>query len=362
MSEERRQTTTARLRRLIKDILSLRQRLAAAENAISNLAEAQTRLLASAKQQTRALDHAKRRSEKLVRDLEAKMRFIVAINNGEQVNSRFQQLGYSEPQFFINKNELSIYSQNGEDGALLAIFKVIGSPYRTFIEISPGNGIECNCANLAINFHWSGLMIDSDERNMATARAFYEAMLRTSAKNVTLQAATVSAENINELILMGGFSGEVDLLSIDVDGNDFWLWQAVKVVSPRVVVCEFNRSLGDSALTIPYDPHFRRGTNGPKQYYGASLRALCHLGQKLGYSLVGRERSGVNAFFVRKDLLKEPLREADPDLVLQDPMYRFTINQTAPALFQDLPWIEIGPEGEPRPLSASQLAHQTDQT
>jgi hypothetical protein len=115
----------------------------------------------------------------------------------------------------------------------------------------------------------------------------------------------VTRENINDLVSSHGFAGEIDLLSIDIDGIDYWVWEQLTSCRPRVVIVEYNPFLGaDRSVTIPYDPEFdRHRFDVPRfAYYGASLRALVKLGARKGYRLVLVEPRGVNAFFVREDL------------------------------------------------------------
>jgi hypothetical protein len=112
----------------------------------------------------------------------------------------------------------------------------------------------------------------------------------------------VTRENVNDLLAQGRLEGEIDLLSIDIDGNDIWIWEAVERVSARIVVMEFNQLYGiEDALATPYDPKFDRH-DFKSLYYGASLPAMVNMGRKLGYRLVAVEPRGVNAFFLRSDV------------------------------------------------------------
>jgi hypothetical protein len=115
----------------------------------------------------------------------------------------------------------------------------------------------------------------------------------------------ITAENINQIIIDNGFSGPLGILSIDIDGNDYWVWEAINCVEPAIVVCEYNHRYGPTrSVTVPYNPSFDRfKVLSPPLYFGASLKALVRLGKKKGYSLVGCGQNGVNAFFVRHDLL-----------------------------------------------------------
>ncbi len=212
----------------------------------------------------------------------------------------------------IRDVEFRTFSQNGEDGVLLYIFSLIGTTNRKVVEICAGNGVECNAANLVITHGWRGLLVDGEERNVQFARVVYGALQDTFIRPPTIVQSWVTAENVNDLISGHSFAGEIDLLSIDIDGIDYWLWKAITVVQPRVVVIEYNGIHGpDLAVTVPYDPHFVLDTSQTPYYCGASLAALVKLGRSLGYRFVGTPRSQVNAVFVRADLGADLLPEVD---------------------------------------------------
>jgi hypothetical protein len=165
--------------------------------------------------------------------------------------------------------------------------------------------VECNSNNLALGFGWSGLLLDWDELNVAKARRFLGASLGHNAQRVEVRQELVTPENINALVREAmGDSAELDLLSIDVDGNDYWIWAAVEGSPARVVVVEYNSTFGpERAVTVQFDREFDRNAKHPSGYYhGASLEALRRLGTSRGYQLVGCDSAGVNAFFVRADL------------------------------------------------------------
>jgi len=212
----------------------------------------------------------------------------------------------------INKFEVKVFSQNGEDGILLYIFSKIGATNRYFVEFGCGDGIECNTANLSINFGWHGLLMDCDDRNVAIAKHYYQDRLGTRSPDVQVIKVQVTKENINKVLSDNLSVGEnIDLLSIDIDGNDFWVWKAITAINPRVVVIEYNASMGyDKSLTVKYDPNFDRVKKHPSGFYhGASLAALTKLAKSKGYILVGCDSTGINAFFVRKDATHARLSE-----------------------------------------------------
>lgn len=211
----------------------------------------------------------------------------------------------------IRDAEFKVYSKHGNDGILAYIFSKIGTTHHTFVEMGVEDGRECNTTNLSLNLGWSGLMIDANREWIESARAFFKEKLGSRADNVKMKAGFVTAENINQLIADEGVNGEIDLLSIDIDSNDYWVWHAINVVNPRVVVVEYNASMGLEPVTIKYDPDFHyQGTHQKYSlYYGASLSALAKLGKEKGYILVGCDLHGHDAFFVRNDAAKGKLIE-----------------------------------------------------
>lgn len=185
----------------------------------------------------------------------------------------------------LERCERKVYSQNGEDGILEAVFAAIGTTNRYFVEFGCGDATECNTAFL-IEQGWQGLLMDPEgiSRN----------------PKAVIQKEFITAENINQLLRTYEVPQEFDLLSIDIDGNDYWVWQAISH-RPRVVVIEYNASVPPGERkAIAYEPSFR--WNG-SDYCGASLLALKELGEQKGYTLIYCESHGVNAFFIAKEAL-----------------------------------------------------------
>ncbi len=173
------------------------------------------------------------------------------------------------------------FSQNGEDGILEKILETIGTTNKYFVEIGVGNGDECNTRLLRKN-GWAGLMLDRDHFN----------------PNVGIYRESVDAENVNSLFIKYRVPTEFDVLSIDIDGNDYWIWKALRYEA-RVVIIEWNCSISPfRALAIPYSPNFAWDSTA---YYGASILALKKLGERKGMMLVAADRRATNLFFVRQD-------------------------------------------------------------
>jgi hypothetical protein len=210
------------------------------------------------------------------------------------------------------------HSQFEEDGILLFLFAVIGTTNKTAVEICAGKGIECMTANLILNHGWWGHLFDGDQRNVEAGTRFFRDSLDTFIYPPRFTHAWVTAENVNQIIRSSGVEGDIDLLSLDIDGMDYWVWRAIDCIAPRVVVCETHSIIGpDDALTVPYDPDFKITI---PDYHSASLAAMTALASQKGYRLVGTHRYGFNAFFVRRDIADDLLPAVAPSQCLNNPL------------------------------------------
>lgn len=187
----------------------------------------------------------------------------------------------------LSEHEFKKYSQNGEDGVIKKIFDCVGFTSRYYVEFGTESGVECNTRCLREN-GWKGLLMDGEHYN----------------PEIGLYKEFITAENINHLFEKYSVPTEFDLLSIDIDFNDFYIWHEIsKKYRPRVVVIEYNAThFPNEDKIVEYNPHGRwDGTN----YFGASMLALYRLGQFHGYSLVYADAQGVNLFFIRNDVIAE---------------------------------------------------------
>ena len=239
------------------------------------------------------------------------IKFLNSIVNFVLQKSFLEVLNVTKPilldkknNFNINKFGIKIYSQNNEDGIILYIFKHIGIKTKKFVEIGVENGTECNTTNLLKNFNWKGIQIEGSKKLYNDAKIQLKKILERKKNNLKLLNIFVTKKNINQ-ILKKNCGKEIDLLSIDVDGNDFWIWKAINCVKPRLVIIEYNSFFGSNiSAAIKYNSKFSWDHRNNKSYYGASLKALEKLGKQKKYILVGVDKNGVNAFFVRNDLAK----------------------------------------------------------
>lgn len=197
--------------------------------------------------------------------------------------------------------EFRVFSQWGEDGIIQYLVNHVPIESKVFVEFGVENYTESNTRFLVINNQWSGLVMDGCGENIA----FIKQDPIYWGYNIKAEQAFVTKDNINDLILRNGIRGDIGILSVDIDGNDYWVWEAITCISPRIVICEYNSLFGPTAkVTTPYDPAFVRGAaHFSKVYYGASIAALSDLALRKGYSLVAGNSAGNNVFFVRNDLL-----------------------------------------------------------
>jgi len=190
-----------------------------------------------------------------------------------------------------------VYSQNDEDGIIQEIFKRIGTTNRTFVEFGVETGVETNTTKLLLE-GWRGLWIEAASTQVAEIRNIFAHKI--AAGSLKVRESLVTVANINGLIAEAGVGGEIDLLSVDIDYNDYWVWKAITSINPRAVIVEYNAALRPPmSLVVPYDPS---GSWDGSNFFGASLEAFVKLGRDKGYRIVGCNFSGSNAFFVRSDL------------------------------------------------------------
>jgi hypothetical protein len=202
----------------------------------------------------------------------------------------------------LSRYEFKVWSQNGEDGIIAEIFRRVGTTNRYFVEFGASDGSENNSA-LLVRQGWSGLWMDADTKAVKRVKESYRSEI--DAERLTVLETFITAENIEDLFRQTRVPVEMDLLSIDIDRNDYYVWEKITHYRPRVVVIEYNSVVPPTmSWVVPYDPKaFGFAKFGDLPHNGASLKALEELGAKKGYSLVGCDLCGVNAFFVRNDLL-----------------------------------------------------------
>ena len=207
----------------------------------------------------------------------------------------------------LAETEFKVFSQFGGDGIIQYLTRHLEMRHRTFVEFGVEDYMESNTRFLLQNDNWSGFVMDGSGESMDRLR---QAPLFWK-HDLTAVAAFVTRENIRQLIAdhTRDWKG-LDLLHIDLDGNDYWIWEALEVAA-SIVIVEYNSAFGaERALTIPYAADFRRAdAHFSHLYWGCSLKALHRLAQAKGYAFIGCNSAGNNAYFVRRDLLNDAVAE-----------------------------------------------------
>ena len=211
-----------------------------------------------------------------------------------------------------------VFSQFEEDGKLLFIFSVLGMKRKTFVEIGSDDGVNSNSANLYFNFAWQGLFLDQNPKSIKRGIKFFNKYPHPHFFKPKFVCSKVTRENVNELIEGAGYSGEIGLLSIDIDGNDYWIWDAIKIIDPQVVIIETHNEFGLNNIVVPYDPEYSYPGKHPL-YHGASPVAMNKLAKKKGYRLVGSNDMGFNFIFLKNGLADKEIPEVSVDSVLTHP-------------------------------------------
>jgi hypothetical protein len=196
-----------------------------------------------------------------------------------------------------------------------------------FFEFGSDDGINSNSANLHFNHDWTGLFIDANPKAIERGRYFFKKHGNKRVIAPVFIESLITRENINQLILSGGLNGEIGLMSIDIDGNDYWVWEAINVISPQVVIIETHNEFGLNDIVVPYDANYVYPGKHP-DYHGASPVAMTNLAKSKGYRLVGCNELGFNFIFVKNGLAPE-LPEVTVGSVLTHPS-----NKEAQAKFE----------------------------
>lgn len=239
------------------------------------------------------------------------------------------------------------HRRNSQSDEAIVLGRIVDAvnPPKVFVEFG-FSGWEFNCIRLAEDRSWRGLLIDGDGYNAKVARTIFHRGI--DAKQMWLTLETLQA--VDDYAK----GGELGVLSIDVDGNDYWFLKRLIGLRPAVIAVEVNVSMGLRPLAVPYDPAFDRTKKHPSwEYYGGSLTAMHHLCRQHGYSLVDMSGNGVNAFFVRDDLMPSTLRSLSPQEARRPKIY--PDGSTAPTerfweAIKGMPYVDVT-TGQPARLA-----------
>jgi hypothetical protein len=199
--------------------------------------------------------------------------------------------------------EFSAFSQWGDDGIIQYLIHHIPALVPKFIEFGVSNYLEANTRFLLLNDNWQGLIFDGSDANIQ----FIKNDTLSWRYDLNCESLFVTKSNINEAITKHGFNGELGILHIDIDGNDYWIWECLTAVNPQIVIMEYNSVFGNKgAISVPYkDDFFVTDAHYSNLFFGASLKAMDYLANKKGYKFIGTNTAGNNAYFLRNDLINE---------------------------------------------------------
>ena len=230
----------------------------------------------------------------------------------------------------ISDYEFQVFSQWGEDGIIQHLVRKLNISNKIFVEFGVETYHEANTRFLLMKDNWSGLIIDGSKANIDLIKN-QSLYWRYS---LTAVEAFITAENINSIITSNRINGEIGILSVDIDGNDYWVTKAIDCIQPILLINEYNSVFGpDRAISVPYDQSFvRTSAHHSNLYYGASLAAFTHLANKKGYALVGCNSNGNNAFYVRRDHLST-LKELSTKEAFVDAKFREARDKDGKLLF-----------------------------
>lgn len=233
----------------------------------------------------------------------------------------------------INDHEFKVFSQWGEDGLIDYLVSNLNIENKTFIEFGVENYEESNTKFLLLNRNWKGLVLDSSKDNINFIKKsdlYWKHSLEAICEFIT-------KENINNVIQASNFEKKVGILSIDIDGNDYWVWKEIYAIDPSIVIIEYNARLGKKkTYVVPYDKNFERKRGHHTMiYYGASIQALVKMGEEKGYAFICCNKAGNNAFFVKKELLNEKVKENNVEQGFFTNNFRESRNQKGALTYLD---------------------------
>lgn len=233
----------------------------------------------------------------------------------EEMERWLKNLVY-QPITRLSDASYNVFTYHGEDGILLYLLQQMKNVPASFVDIGSGDCIKSNCANLVVHFSWGGVFIDQNVQQLSIGESFYKKKIAEGA-SIKFVESVVTVENINKIIQENVGDINIGLLSIDIDGNDYWIWKTIEVIQPSIVVVEAKVEFGYKDVVVPYGDHNHHSKD--RMYNGASVSAFQKMGLQKGYKLVGANKQGYNLFFVKND---ETLPALSLQEILTDPVTR----------------------------------------
>jgi len=247
------------------------------------------------------------------------------------------------PYATIREAGFRCYSEFEEDGIILYLLTMLGIDAGTVAEMCCGAGHECMATNLILNHGYKGFLFDGSATNIATAKAFFSSKKDCRLIKPEVVHAWITTDSVNNLLADSGCPKEVDFFSLDMDGNDYWVWEAITAINPKVCCFETHDIIpSDKRLTIPYDPSFNCWDKPPalRDFRSVSLAAMVALGKRKGYRMVGSHRHGFNVFFVRNDIGTDLFPEISIREVHDNPWTKHGQSERWQVV-KDLGWVEV---------------------
>jgi hypothetical protein len=197
----------------------------------------------------------------------------------------------------LSAASFNIFTYHGEDGIIAYLLRKLKNIPPFFVDIGAGDCIIGNCSNLVTHYGWQGVFIDCNGQKLAIGKKFYKKQI-DSGRDIRFIESEVTPENVNELLVAAGVPKEIGLLSLDIDGNDYWIWKAISVISPAIIIVESKVEFGLHDVIVPYGKRNHRDIE--PMYNGASAKAFEKLAKMKGYKLTGANKQGYNLFFVKE--------------------------------------------------------------
>lgn len=202
----------------------------------------------------------------------------------------------------FSTKQLNIFTKANEDGILLDIFTKIGTTNKLFVDVGSNDCVNSNCANLAFHHNWSGTFIDGNSKILNRGKYIYQHYFKQNSHRFSFTQAIVTTQNINEILSATAYPKQIDLLCIDLDGNDYHIWEKIETILPRVVVVEVQVEKGNTEFIPPYTTEFELYEDDTPK--GSSPLSMVQLANKKGYQLVAVNKGCYNLFFVREDAMQ----------------------------------------------------------
>jgi hypothetical protein len=256
---------------------------------------------------------------------------------------RLAKLNGQKPYHSISDAGFRCYSEYEEDGIILYILSMIGFKTKRVVEMCCGSGNECMATNLILNHGFDGYLFDGNQSNIELAKKFFSSKKDCKLYPPQISHSWITVENVNDSLRDVEATGEVDLFSLDIDGNDYWVWKAIEIIKPRLCVFETHNIIPSNlSLTIKYEPDFNCWSKqGHEQdYRSVSLAAMVKLCKVKGYRMIGAHRLGFNVFFLREDIEPDLFPEVRIEEVHDNYYTKFAQRNRWP-LVKNMDWLEV---------------------